>query len=117
MARGSAEDTERTEGATSSRFVTGTIVMTGDRVATTKAAIEQTGQMWEADGVAVKSVQKWNCAPRKTIPKSNAKMRIYLALACMCLVRRSLGWNGCRVKQTICFEGYPDSNQPAQSTV
>jgi len=60
------------KGATSSRLVTGTIAITGDCAATTEAAVEQTGQMWEADGAAVKSVQKWNCAARKTIPRSNA---------------------------------------------
>jgi len=54
------------KGATSSRLVTGTIAITGDCAATTEAAVEQTGQMWEADGAAVKSVQKWNCAARKT---------------------------------------------------
>ena len=57
-------------------MVTGTIAMTGDCVATAEAAVEQTGQMCEADGVAVKSVQKWNCAPRKMTPRSNAKIRI-----------------------------------------
>jgi hypothetical protein len=60
------------KGATSSRLVTGTIAITGDCAATTEAAVEQTGQMWEADGAAVKSVQKWNCAARKTTPRSNA---------------------------------------------
>jgi len=83
------------------------MAMTGDCVATTEAAVEQTGQICEADGEAVKSAQKWNCAPRKTTPRSSAKMRICPVLACMCLLRRSLGWNGCRVKQTIYFVGYP----------
>ncbi len=50
--------------------------MSGDRVATTQPAVEQSGQMCEADGVAVKSVQEWNCDPRKIIPRSNAKIRI-----------------------------------------
>ena len=76
MARGTAEDTETTNGASSSRFVTGTMAMLGDDGATTEPAVEQTGQMCEADGVDVKSVQKWNCAPRKMTPRSNAKMRI-----------------------------------------
>jgi hypothetical protein len=65
-----------TVGATSRRFVTGTMAMTGDCVATTDPAVEQTGQMCEADGVAVSSVQKWNCAPKKTTPRSNAKIRM-----------------------------------------
>ena len=76
MARGTAEDCEMAKGPTSSRLVTGTMAITGDCVATTEAAVEQTGQMCEADGVAVKSVQKWNCAPRKMTPRSNAKIRI-----------------------------------------
>ena len=98
MARSTAEDTEIIKGVNSSRFVTGTTAMTGDCVATSEAAVEQTGQRWEADGVAVKSAQRWNCAPRKITPRSSAKMRICRALACMYLLRRSLGWNGCRVK-------------------
>jgi len=76
MARGTAEDTKTTKGAISSRFITGTIAMLGDCEAITEAAVEQTGQMCEADGVVVKSVQKWNCAPRKKTPRSNAKMRM-----------------------------------------
>ena len=76
MARGTAEDTETTKGATSSRFITGTKAMLGDCEATNEPAVEQTGQMCEADGVVVKSVQKWNCAPRKMTPRSNAKMRM-----------------------------------------
>lgn len=98
MARGTAEETETTKRATSSRFATGTMAMLGDCVATTDPAVEQSGQMCEADGADVRSVQKWNCAPRKITPRSNAKMRMRLVLACMCLLRRSLGRNGCRVK-------------------
>jgi len=75
-ARGTAEETEPTKGATSSRFVTGTTAMLGDDVATTEPAVEQTGQMCEADGTTVRSVQKWNCAPRKITPRNNAKMRM-----------------------------------------
>ena len=74
MARGAAEESETTSGAASSRLVTGTMAMTGDRVATTEPAVEQTGQTCEAEGPAVTSVQKWNCAPRKITPRSNAKM-------------------------------------------
>jgi hypothetical protein len=54
--------------------MTGTKAKWAGCEATTEAAVEQTGQMCEADGVVVKSVQKWNCAPRKIIPTSNAKM-------------------------------------------
>ncbi len=99
MSRGTAEETETSKGATSSRLATGTRAMLSEWVATAEAAVEQTGQMCEAEGAAVRSVQKWNCAPRKIIPRSNAKMRMRFVLACMCLLRRSLGPNGCRVKQ------------------
>lgn len=58
MARGTAEESETTEGATSNRFMTGTMAMLGDGVATTEPAVEHTGQMCEADGVAVRSEQK-----------------------------------------------------------
>ena len=84
--------------AISSRLVTGTMAIRGDCAATADAAVEQTGQMCEAEGAEVKSVQKWNCAPRKMTPRNNARMRMRLVSACMCLLRRSLGWNGCRVK-------------------
>ena len=57
MSRGTADKTEKTKGATSSWFVTGTIAMTGDCVATTEAAVEQTGQTCEAEGAAVRSQQ------------------------------------------------------------
>jgi hypothetical protein len=45
-------------------------------VATTEHTAEQTGQMCDAEGVAVRSAQKWNCAPRKTTARSNAKTPI-----------------------------------------
>jgi hypothetical protein len=57
MGRGTAEDAETTNGATSSLLVTGTMATTGDGVATTEPAVEQTGQMWKADGAAVRSQQ------------------------------------------------------------
>ncbi len=117
MARGTAEDTKTTNVETSSRFVTGATATSGECVTTTEPAAEQTGQMWEADGAAVRSVQKWNCAPRKATPRSNARMRMRQDSVCMCLLRRSLGKKGCGVKQTIYFAGYAASNQPAQSTV
>ncbi len=76
MPRGTAEDIETNNSVTSSRLVTGTIAMLGDCVVRTEPAVEQNGQMCDADGAAVKSVQKWNCAPRKMTPRSNAKMRM-----------------------------------------
>ena len=78
--------------------MTGTMAITGDSAATAEAAVEQTGQMWEADGAAVKSVQKWNCAARKTTPRNSPRMRMRRDFVCMCLLRRSLGRNGCWVK-------------------
>ena len=101
MARGAAEDTETINGASSSRFTTGTMAMLGDCTTTTEPTAEQIGQMWDADGVAVRSAQKWNCAPRKTIPRSNAKMRMRCDLLSMYLLRLSLGRNGCGVKQIM----------------
>ena len=77
MARGTAEETETTKGANSSRSVTGTMTMRGDCVATTDPVVEQIGQMCEADGVEVRSEQKWNCAPRKIIPRSKAQKHIF----------------------------------------
>ncbi len=63
--------------------MTGTMAMLGVCVATTEPTVEHMGQMCDADGVAVKSAQKWNCAPRKTIPRSNAKTRIRCVLPSM----------------------------------
>ncbi len=113
MARGTAEDTKTTNVATSSRFVTGTRATSGECMATTEPTIEQTGQMWEADGAAVRSVQKWNCAPRKATPRSKTRMRMRQDSVCMCLLRGSLGKKGCGVKQTIYFAGHAASNQSA----
>jgi len=48
--------------------------MTGALVATTVAAVEQTGQTWVAEAFDVRSVQKWSWAPRKTSAKSIAKI-------------------------------------------
>src|SRR5215472_16642062 len=100
MARGTAEKIVTTTGAISSLFAMGMIVMLGEAVATTEPATEQTGQTCEAEGPVDTSAQKWNCAPTKTTARSNAKRRTRLALLCMCLLRRSLGWIGCRVKQS-----------------
>ena len=117
MARGTAEETETSKGAGSSRFATGTTAMTGDCVATREPAVEQTGQMCEAEGAAVRSVQKWNCAPKKTTPRSNAKIRMRCVFACMYLLRRSLGRNGWGVKETICESRCVVSNQTAYWSV
>jgi len=46
--------------------------MTGDSVATTVAAVEQTGQTWEVEAFDVRSAHWWNCAARKRIARSSA---------------------------------------------
>jgi len=47
--------------------------MLGDWGATAELAVEQSGQMCdELDGPEVRSAQKWNCAARKTTPRSKA---------------------------------------------
>ena len=76
MPRGTADKAETTKDATSRWLVTGTWAMTGTWATTAKTVVEHTGQMCEPEGLAVRSVQKWNCPPRKTIPKSNAMRRI-----------------------------------------
>ena len=100
MAPGTAENPETTRGATSSRFMTGTKAMPGVWVATTDPTVEQVGQKCEADEVTDRSAQKWNCAARKTIPRSKTKTRARSVQTGMYLVRRSLGRIGCEVKQT-----------------
>src|SRR5260370_5938016 len=117
VARVTAEVTKTANVETSSRFVTGTMAMTGGCAASTEPAVEQTGQMCEADGAVVRSAQKWNCAPRKSTPSSNAKMRMRRGLACMCLLRRSLGCIGCEVKKTNYCLGCFVSNQSVLSPV
>ena len=98
MARGTAEEIETTKGATSSRLATGTMTIFGDCVATAVPAVEQIGQMWEADGVVVRSEQKWNCAPRKMMPRSSAKVRTCRVLPSIYMLGSSLRRNGCGVK-------------------
>lgn len=76
MARGKAESKVSTRGVTSSRFLTGTKAITGDWVATAEPVVEQTGQKCEAEALSDRSEQKWNCAPRKMTPSSNARIRM-----------------------------------------
>jgi hypothetical protein len=106
VARGIAEDGETSKGATGSRFMTGTMAMLGDCVATAEPIVEHTGQTCELDGAAVQSAQKWNCAARNMPPRSNAKMQMERDLDCIWLLGRSLCGNGCRVKKTLCLLGY-----------
>jgi hypothetical protein len=83
VARGSDEEIKTIEGVISSRFVTGTMAMLGDGVATTEPAAEQSGHMCEADGVAVRSEQKWNCTVSKTTLKSKMRRHVGRAVACI----------------------------------
>ena len=74
MARLNGKEIETTAGTISKRFVAGTMGMPGERVATAEPAVEHMGQRWEAVGVAVRSVQKWNCAPTKMTDRSSARV-------------------------------------------
>src|SRR5256885_106347 len=86
----------------SRRSETGAIISDIVSVAIAELVALHTGHMWEEAGAALKSAQKWNCAPRKTAAKSSAKRAIRSERGCMCLVRRSLGKIGCGVKLYRC---------------
>jgi hypothetical protein len=98
VARGIAAKKWRTAAKFSKRSTTGTMAMLGDGVTIATPVAVQNGQMCELVGSEVRSAQKWNCAPKNTIPRSRAKIRIRDVLPGMCLLRRSLGKNGCGVK-------------------
>jgi hypothetical protein len=74
--------------------------MLGEGVTMAEPAVVQSGQRCEPVGSSVRSAQKWNCAVRKTIPRSNAKQLLEHVLPGMCLMRRSLGKKGCGVNET-----------------
>ena len=61
--------------------------------------MEQSWQGCDPAGPAFRSAQKWNCAARKIIPSSSAQKRSLLGLTDILVLRRSLGRNGCGVKQ------------------
>ena len=63
--------------------------------------MEQSWQGCEPAGPEFRSAQKWNCAARKIIPSSSAQKRSLLGLTDILVLRQSLGWNGCRVKQSV----------------
>jgi hypothetical protein len=86
--------------------MTDTLAMPGVWMATTDPTVEQVGQKCEADEVTARSAQKWNCAARKTIPRSKTKTRARSVQTGMCLVRRSLGRIGCAVKETRRFHWF-----------
>jgi hypothetical protein len=50
--------------------MTGTIATLGEGVTTATPVVVQNEQMCEFVGSEVRSAQKWNCAPKKTIPRS-----------------------------------------------
>jgi hypothetical protein len=57
--------------------------MLGAGVPTTDPTVEQIGQMCELAGPEVKSTQEWNCAARKTTPRSKARKRTRCVLPSM----------------------------------
>ena len=96
-----AAENRKTTARFSRRFTTGTMATLGDCATIAEPAAVQKGQMCEPVGPDVRSAQKWNCAARNTIPRSNAKIRIRDVLPDMYLLRRSLGKNGCGVKRRL----------------
>jgi len=86
---------------TSSRPRTGTMASVNVCVATAEPAVEQSWQGCELAGPEFRSAQKWNPAARKIIPNSSAQKRSLLGLRDISVLRRSLGWNGCGVKQRV----------------
>jgi len=82
MEREIPQETLETRARLSSRFVIGIMAARGDSVATAEPAALQTGQSWEDTGPAVKSAQKWNCAPRNIIARSRARVRICRVSRC-----------------------------------
>ena len=102
-----AAENRKTTARFSRRFTTGTMATLGDCATIAEPAAVQKGQMCELVGPDVRSAQKWNCAARNTIPRSNAKMRRRERLLGMSLLRRSLGKNGCGVKERLRLGGSP----------
>jgi hypothetical protein len=85
--------------------------MPGEAVVTTEPAAEQTGQRCEPEGSEVKSAQKWNCAARKSIPRSKARKRSWVSLLGILLLRVRIRWKGCGVKESL--TGRLPGGQPA----
>src|SRR5207244_7176701 len=86
----------------------------GECVAEAEPATEHTGQTCVAEADTDKSEQKWHCATRKIIPRSNAARRTRRALPLMCQIRRSLGRIGCRVKRRAPPPSDPSEQVPWQ---
>ena len=85
--------------ASSRRWTTGTIERFKTCGAIAVPAVEHSWHGCEPAGPEFKSAQKWNCAARKIIPSSRAQIRNLFGFANICLLRRSLGRNGCGVKE------------------
>jgi hypothetical protein len=83
VARGTAEETETTKGATSSHWATGTRAILGDCMVITEPVAEQIGQTCDTDGVDVRSAQKWNCAVRKKTLRSTMRTDFCRAVGCI----------------------------------
>jgi hypothetical protein len=95
-ARGSSAEKNDEDVKTSKRFETATSAMLGATGVTTEPVVEQIGQLWELDGPEVRSVQKWNCAARKTTPRSKARKRSLWALLNIRLPKMKLRQEGLR---------------------
>src|SRR5712692_11141577 len=101
MARGISDDAARVWLRFSKRCEIDATAISSAGVVTAELAALQTGHMWEEAGPEVRSAQKWNCAPRKIIARSTAKMRMRNRPRCMWLIGWSLGKKGCEVKARI----------------
>lgn len=99
MARGISVDTAGGALGLSNRSETCATSSKRASLAIAEVVALQTGQKCEEAGAALRSAQEWNCAPRKTTPRSSANTAIRDVRWCMCLVRRSLGGIGCNVKR------------------
>lgn len=105
-ARGEVEREISTEwqiagAASSRRWTTGTIERLKTCGAIAVPAVEHNWQGCEPAGPEFMSAQKWNCAARKIIPSSRAQIRNLFGFTNMYLLRRSLGRNGCGVKEEL----------------
>jgi len=83
VARGTAEDTETTKERLRARFMTRHKAMLGDCVAITEAAVEQTGQMCEAQGVRQVTTIVKPVTPEKQRPKSKIRGHVCREVTCI----------------------------------
>ena len=116
IARGMCVDRLSWAPGLSNRWETGATTSSRAWAAIAELVALQTGQKCEAAGAAVRSAQKWNCAPRKMTANSSAKTAVREVLWCMFLIRWSLGKNGCEVKQSVWAPRVP-IRQPLAASV